>query len=35
GDLHWTLLANAAYLVAMGVIGLRIASHRIGLLLQP
>jgi lipooligosaccharide transport system permease protein len=35
GDLHWTLLANAAYLVAMGVIGLRIASRRIGLLLQP
>ncbi|MDQ1379305.1 MAG: lipooligosaccharide transport system permease protein [Actinomycetota bacterium] len=35
GDLHWTLLANTAYLVAMGVIGLRVASRRIGLLLQP
>jgi len=35
GDLHWTLLVHAAYLVAMGVIGLRIASRRIGLLLQP
>jgi lipooligosaccharide transport system permease protein len=35
GDLHWTLLANAAYLVVMGALGLRLASRRIGLLLQP
>ena len=35
GDLHLTLLLHAAYLAAMGLIGLRIASRRIGLLLQP
>ena len=35
GDLHWTLLLHAAYLLAMGLIGLRVASRRIGLLLQP
>ena len=35
GDLHWTLLLNAAYLALMGWIGLRIASRRLGLLLQP
>jgi len=35
GDLHWTLLINAAYLVAMGMLGVRVASRRIGLLLQP
>jgi lipooligosaccharide transport system permease protein len=35
GDLHWTLLAHVAYLAAMGVLGLRVASRRIGLLLQP
>jgi lipooligosaccharide transport system permease protein len=35
GDLHWTLLIHAAYLVAMGLLGLRVASRRIGLLLQP
>jgi lipooligosaccharide transport system permease protein len=35
GELHWTLLVNAAYLLVMGLIGLRVASHRIGLLLQP
>jgi lipooligosaccharide transport system permease protein len=35
GDVHWTLVLNAAYLVAMGWIGLRVASRRIGLLLQP
>jgi lipooligosaccharide transport system permease protein len=35
GDIHWTLLVNIAYLVAMGVIGLRVASRRIGRLLQP
>ena len=35
GDLHWTLLLNAAYLVLMGWAGLRVATRRIGLLLQP
>ncbi len=35
GDLHWTLLVHAGYLVVMGFVGLRIASRRIGLLLQP
>lgn len=35
GDLHWTLLVNAAYLAVMGWVGLRVASRRIGLLLQP
>jgi lipooligosaccharide transport system permease protein len=35
GDLHWTLLAHVAYLVVMGLVGLRVASRRIGLLLQP
>ncbi|HUI49239.1 MAG TPA: ABC transporter permease [Acidimicrobiia bacterium] len=35
GDVHWTLLVNIAYLVAMGLIGLRVASRRIEQLLQP
>ena len=35
GDLHWTLLLNALYLAVMGAIGLRVASRRLGLLLQP
>lgn len=35
GELHWTLILHAAYLVVMGLIGLRVASRRIGLLLQP
>ncbi len=35
GDLHWTLVAHAAYLVVMGAVGLRVASRRIGFLLQP
>lgn len=35
GDLNWTLLLHAAYLVAMGWLGLRVASRRIGMLLQP
>jgi lipooligosaccharide transport system permease protein len=35
GDVHWTLLLNAAYLAIMGVVGVRIAARRIGLLLQP
>jgi len=35
GDLHWTLLVNAAYLALMGAIGLRVAARRIVVLLQP
>jgi lipooligosaccharide transport system permease protein len=35
GELHWSLLANAAYLAIMGLVGLRIASRRIERLLQP
>lgn len=35
GDLHWSMLLNVAYLGIMGWVGLRIASRRIGLLLQP
>jgi lipooligosaccharide transport system permease protein len=35
GDLHWTLLLNAAYLALMGTIGLRVASRRIVGLLEP
>jgi len=35
GDLHWTLVVNVLYLAAMGLAGLRVASRRIGLLLQP
>ena len=35
GDVHWSLLLNAAYLAVMGAVGLRIASRRLGRLLQP
>jgi lipooligosaccharide transport system permease protein len=35
GDLDWTLLVHAAYLAAMGAIGLRITGRRLGRLLQP
>jgi lipooligosaccharide transport system permease protein len=35
GDLHWALLAHAAYLLVMGLFGRRIAARRIGRLLQP
>lgn len=35
GELSWTMLANVAYLVAMGVIGLRVAGRRLRTLLQP
>jgi lipooligosaccharide transport system permease protein len=35
GDLHWTLLLNAAYLAAMGAVGLRVAGRRLRVLLQP
>jgi len=35
GDIHASLLLNAAYLVAMGLIGLRVAGRRLGALLLP
>jgi lipooligosaccharide transport system permease protein len=35
GSPHWTLLINAAYFVVMGTVGVRVASRRIGRLLQP
>ena len=35
GEIDWTLLVHAAYLLAMGWIGVRVASKRIGVLLQP
>jgi lipooligosaccharide transport system permease protein len=35
GDVHWSLLLNAAYLLVMGVVGVRIAGRRLGRLLQP
>jgi lipooligosaccharide transport system permease protein len=35
GELHWTLLLNALYLVVMGAVGVRIAGRRLGLLLEP
>jgi lipooligosaccharide transport system permease protein len=35
GQLTWTMLLNAAYLVIMGTVGLRIATRRLEKLLQP
>lgn len=35
GDLNWTMPIHAVYLVAVGWIGLKVASKRIGKLLQP
>lgn len=35
GDVRWTLLLHAAYLAAVGAVGLRIAGARLGKLLQP
>ena len=35
GDLHWTLLAARRVPRGHGMVGLRVASRRIGLLLQP
>ena len=35
GDIRWTLLLNAAYLGAMGWVGVRVAARRLGRLLQP
>ena len=35
GDVHWSLLLNAAYLAVMGVVGLRIATRRLGRCSNP
>jgi lipooligosaccharide transport system permease protein len=35
GDVHWSLLLNAAYLAIMGFLGLRLATRRLRPLLQP
>jgi lipooligosaccharide transport system permease protein len=35
GVVSWSMLVNAAYLAAMGVLGLRVASRRLDLLLLP
>jgi lipooligosaccharide transport system permease protein len=35
GDPSWALVGHAAYLAIMGVAGLRLATRRLGLLLQP
>jgi len=35
GVLSWTLVLHAAYLLAMGIVGVRIAGRRLQLLLQP
>jgi lipooligosaccharide transport system permease protein len=35
GDLHWSMLLNAAYLFVMGIVGVRIANRRLARLLQP
>jgi len=35
GDVHWSLLGNAAYLLVMGLVGLAIGARRLsGLLLK-
>ena len=35
GDVSWVMAGHAAYLVVMGLVGLRIAAARLGRLLQP
>ena len=35
GEVHWSMLLNAAYLLVMGVAGVRVASRRITRLLKP
>lgn len=35
GDLSWVLVVHVVYLLVMGYLGFRVASRRIGLLLQP
>jgi hypothetical protein len=35
GHVEWSLLLNAAYLVVMAWLGLRVAIHRLARMLQP
>jgi lipooligosaccharide transport system permease protein len=35
GDMSWTMVLHVAYLAAMGLVGCRVAAHRLGTLLQP
>ena len=35
GQLEWTMLLNVAYLAVLGIVGLRIATRRLNVLLQP
>jgi len=35
GELSWTMLLNAAYLVVLGLVGLKVAGRRLRVLLQP
>jgi len=35
GELSWTMLVNVAYLVVLGLVGLRVAGRRLTQLLQP
>jgi lipooligosaccharide transport system permease protein len=35
GELSWTMLLNAAYLLVMGLVGLKVAGRRLKVLLQP
>ena len=35
GQVHWTMLLNCVYLIVMGAVGLRIATRRLRVLLQP
>jgi lipooligosaccharide transport system permease protein len=35
GDVHWSLLGHAAYLGVMGVVGVAVATRRLGRLLLP
>jgi lipooligosaccharide transport system permease protein len=35
GELSWTMLLNAAYLLVLGLVGLRVAGRRLAVLLQP
>ena len=35
GQLQWTMLLNVAYLLIMGALGLRVATRRLRVLLQP
>ena len=35
GEFSWGMLVNVVYLVAMGLVGVKIAGRRLALLLQP